>query len=45
MPDWRQTPKHPRLLFQKGYDEFMTDSEVDKIKKCTDIDHKIESGR
>ena len=25
---------------QKEYDEFMTDSEVDKTKKSTDIEHK-----
>merc|ERR1712194_944613 len=25
---------------QKAYDEFMTDSEVDKTKKSTDIEHK-----
>merc|ERR1712157_575511 len=32
--------QQPEASAQKEYDEFMTDSQVDKAKKSTDIEHK-----
>ena len=44
MPEWRQTTKASEASSQKDYDEFMIDSEADKTKKPTDIEHKSIGG-